>query len=78
MHFTVSEFEAHHYWTKSWDFFIIISNKFPSYQIHFCSSQIVSQPFDLEEGLASYFSLQYCPWITHEGHTNKQKDHQLK
>ena len=59
-------------------FSIIISNKFPSYQIHFCSSQIVSQPFDLEEGLASYFSLQYCPWITHEGHTNKLNDHQLK
>ena len=30
------------------------------------------------EWLVSNFSLQYRPWIKHEGHENKGKDHQLK
>ena len=34
--------------------------------------------FTLQEWLASNFSLQYRPWIKHEGHENKGNDHQLK
>ena len=35
-------------------------------------------PFDCYEWLASNFSLQYYPWITHEGHENKENGHQPK
>ena len=31
-----------------------------------------------KEWLATNFSLQYHPWITHEGHKNKGFNHQLK
>ena len=30
-----------------------------------------------KEWLASNFSLQYHPWIKHEGHKNEENDHQL-
>ena len=35
-------------------------------------------PFDPWEGIASNFSLQYHPWITHYVHRNVAYDHQLK
>ena len=34
--------------------------------------------FNSQEWLVSNFSLQYHPWITHEGHKNWGNDHQLK
>ena len=36
------------------------------------------QHFDHKEWVASNFSIQYPPWITHYGHENKGNDHQLK
>lgn len=36
-----------------------------------------SSPFDSKEWLPSHFPLQYYPRITHSGHENKEKDHQL-
>ena len=35
-------------------------------------------PFEPLEWLTFNFSLQYHPWITHEGQENKGNDHQLK
>ena len=34
--------------------------------------------FNPQEWLATNFSLQYHPWIKHEGHKNRGNDHQLK
>ena len=31
-----------------------------------------------KSGLALNFSLQYHPWISHQGHKNKRNDHQIK
>ena len=36
------------------------------------------QHFDHKEWVASSFSIQYPPWVTHYGHENKGNDHQLK
>lgn len=38
----------------------------------------MSWPLDPLDGLASNLSSQYHLWITHLGHKNKIKDHQLK
>ena len=42
------------------------------------SSYNKSLPFNLQEWLASKYSLQNHPWIKHEGHENKGIDHQPK
>ena len=42
------------------------------------SSYSKSLPFNLQEWLASKYSLQNHPWIKHEGHENKGIDHQPK
>ena len=36
------------------------------------------QDFDHKEWVASNFSIQYCPGVTHYGLENKGNDHQLK
>ena len=42
------------------------------------NKKAICWPFDPLDWPSSNFSLQYHPWITHEGHENKRNDHQLR